>query len=127
MTRAHAGRCCRPSTSEEDGFHAGLGLLPGRVVKFTSAEGLKIPHMGWNTLSIRREVPLLRGFESGPSVYFVHSYHAAPENRDDVIAESDYPGPFAAIVGRDNLVACQFHPEKSQRAGLAMYANFAGQ
>lgn len=111
--------------SEEGGEHAGLGLLPGRVVRFQPAEGLKIPHMGWNTLRIRRPVPLLRGLEGEPSVYFVHSYHAAPSNPDDVIAESDYPGPFAAIVGRDNLVACQFHPEKSQAVGLAMYANFA--
>jgi glutamine amidotransferase len=111
--------------SEEDGLHAGLGLLPGRVVKFVSAEGLKIPHMGWNRLRICRVVPLLDGFDHGPYVYFVHSYHAAPSNPGDIIAESDYPGPFAAIVGRDNLVACQFHPEKSQKAGLAMYANFA--
>lgn len=113
--------------SEEDGLHAGLALLPGRVVKFASAQGLKIPHMGWNTLRLLRDVPLLRGFDRGPSVYFVHSYHAAPSDPADVIAESDYPGPFAAIVGRDNLVACQFHPEKSQAAGLAMYANFAKQ
>lgn len=111
--------------SEEDGLHEGLGLLPGRVVRFASAEGLKIPHMGWNSLIFRRGVPLLEGLESGTSVYFVHSYHAAPANPDDVIAEADYPSPFAAIVGRGNLIACQFHPEKSQGAGLAMYANFA--
>ena len=111
--------------SEEDGLHKGLGLLPGRVVRFASSEGLKIPHMGWNELTIRRPIPLLKGLESGTSVYFVHSYFATPANPADVVAESEYPAPFAAIVGRDNLVACQFHPEKSQRAGLAMYANFA--
>ncbi|MDB5351594.1 MAG: imidazole glycerol phosphate synthase, glutamine amidotransferase subunit [Planctomycetota bacterium] len=111
--------------SDEDGLHAGLALLPGRVRKFASAEGLKIPHMGWNSLRIVRDIPLLGGFKSGPSVYFVHSYYASPTNPDHVIAEADYPGPFAAIVGRDNLVACQFHPEKSQKAGLAIYANFA--
>ncbi len=111
--------------SEEDGDHTGLGLLPGRVVRFASAEGLKIPHMGWNSLRVVRPVPLLEGMESGTSVYFVHSYHAAPTEASDVIAVADYPGPFAAIVGRDNLIACQFHPEKSQKAGLAMYANFA--
>ena len=111
--------------SEEDGEHAGLGLLPGRVVRFRDAPGIKVPHMGWNTLRIRRPSPLLEGVGPEPSVYFVHSYHAAPGRPEDVIAESDHPGPFAAMVGRDNLVACQFHPEKSQRVGLAMYANFA--
>ena len=112
--------------SEEDGEHAGLGLLPGRVVRFEAAPGIKIPHMGWNTLRVLRPSPLLAGLESPPpSVYFVHSYHAAPTDPNDVIAESDHPGPFAAVVGRDNLMACQFHPEKSQRVGLAMYANFA--
>ncbi len=111
--------------SEEDGEHEGLGLLPGRVVRFAPAPGLKVPHMGWNTLRVRRPAPILKGLEPGPSVYFVHSYHAVPANPDDVAAESDHPHPFAAMVWRDNLMACQFHPEKSQRVGLAMYANFA--
>lgn len=110
--------------SEEDGEHRGLGLLPGRVVRFPNRPGLKVPHMGWNTLNPRRDAPLLRGLPPDPSVYFVHSYHAVPEREDDVIAEADYAGPFAAIVGRENLMACQFHPEKSQRVGLRMYANF---
>mgnify|MGYP005820329591 CR=1 FL=1 len=112
--------------SEEDGEHVGLGLLPGRVVRFRPVPGLPIPHMGWNTLRIRREVPMLTGLGPDPSVYFVHSYHAVPARADDVIAEADYPDPFAAVVGRDNLLACQFHPEKSQKVGLAMYARFAG-
>jgi glutamine amidotransferase len=111
--------------SEEDGLHEGLGLLPGRVVRFESMPGLKIPHMGWNTLKVRRPTPLLKGVGSSPSVYFVHSYRAIPEHSDDIAAEADYPTPFAAMVRRDNLMACQFHPEKSQRVGLAMYANFA--
>jgi glutamine amidotransferase len=111
--------------SEEDGLHAGLGLLPGRVVRFAAAEGLKIPHMGWNTLQIRKHAPMLRGLEPDPSVYFVHSYYAVPANPEDIAAEADYPSPFAAMVWRDNLTACQFHPEKSQRVGLAMYRNFA--
>jgi len=111
--------------SFEDGEHKGLGLLPGRVVRFTPHPGLKVPHMGWNTLRIRRPVPLLKGLGPEPSVYFVHSYHAAPARPDDVAAEADYPDPFPAIVWRENLMACQFHPEKSQRVGLAMYANFA--
>jgi glutamine amidotransferase len=111
--------------SEEDGLHQGLGLFPGRIVRFKPAPGLKIPHMGWNTLRVRRPAPLLDGIGPNPSVYFVHSYYAAPERPDDVCAEADYPEPFAAMVWRDNLTACQFHPEKSQRVGLAMYANFA--
>ncbi len=111
--------------SEEDGEHAGLGLIPGRIVRFASRTGLKIPHMGWNELTIRRPVPLLDSVGPNPSVYFVHSYYAAPANPAHVIAESEYPDPFAAVVGRENLVACQFHPEKSQAVGLRMYANFA--
>jgi glutamine amidotransferase len=111
--------------SLEDGEHGGLGLLPGRVVRFAERPGLKIPHMGWNTLRIRQPVPLLKGLGSEPSVYFVHSYHAKPDRPGDIAAEADYPDPFAALVWRDNLMACQFHPEKSQQAGLTMYANFA--
>ncbi len=112
--------------SLEDGDHVGLGLLPGRVVRFTARPGLKIPHMGWNTLKVCRPAPLLAGLPPDPSVYFVHSYHASPDNPDDVAAYADYPDPFPAVVWRDNLVACQFHPEKSQTIGLAMYANFVG-
>jgi imidazole glycerol-phosphate synthase subunit HisH len=111
--------------SEEDGEHRGLGLIPGRVVRFDPEAGLKIPHMGWNTLRVRQPSPLLEGLEANPSVYFVHSYYARPDNPEHVIAESDHPRPFAAMVGVENLTATQFHPEKSQRVGLAMYANFA--
>jgi glutamine amidotransferase len=111
--------------SFEDGEHTGLGLLPGRIVRFASHPGLKIPHMGWNTLRVRRPVPLLEGLGPDPSVYFVHSYRAFPDQPEDVAAEADYPDPFPAFVRRENLMACQFHPEKSQRVGLAMYANFA--
>jgi imidazole glycerol-phosphate synthase subunit HisH len=110
--------------SEEDGEHTGLRLLPGRVVRFAARPGLKIPHMGWNTLTIRRPAPLLAGLPPSPSVYFVHSYHAVAENPQDVAAFAEYPDPFAAVVWRDNLTACQFHPEKSQSIGLGMYANF---
>ncbi len=112
--------------SFEDGEHAGLGLMPGRIVRFAPRPGLKIPHMGWNTLRIRRPCPLLAGLEESPSVYFVHSYHAETDDRDVVAAEADYPDPFPAVVWRENLMACQFHPEKSQQIGLAMYANFVG-
>jgi glutamine amidotransferase len=110
--------------SYEDGEHIGLGLMRGSVVRFKREPGLKIPHMGWNTLQICRPAPLLAGLRPEPWVYFVHSYHAVPENPDDVAAFAEYSEPFAAVVWRDNLVACQFHPEKSQAVGLAMYANF---
>jgi imidazole glycerol-phosphate synthase subunit HisH len=80
--------------------------------------------MGWNTLEFRRPAPLLAGLADSPSVYFVHSYYARPEDPEVVAARADYPDPFAAVVWRDNLTACQFHPEKSQEVGLAMYANF---
>ncbi len=111
--------------SEEDGEHEGLGLIPGRVVRFPGTDGLKVPHMGWNTLQVRRNAPILAGIGDSPSVYFVHSYYAKPANPQDTAAEADYPDPFCAVVWKDNLMACQFHPEKSQRVGLAMYANFA--
>jgi imidazole glycerol-phosphate synthase subunit HisH len=112
-------------TSYEDGEHKGFGLLKGTVDRFAARPGLKIPHMGWNTLRVLKPVPLLAGLGPDISVYFVHSYHAVPANREDVSAEADYSGAFPAIVWRENLMACQFHPEKSQSAGLAMYANFA--
>lgn len=111
--------------SEEDGLHEGLGLLPGRVVRFPSRSGFKVPHMGWNTLRILREAPILRGLGAEPYVYFVHSYHAIPADPADIAAVADYPEPFAACVWRENLMACQFHPEKSQAVGLTMYDNFA--
>lgn len=111
--------------SEEDGEHEGLGLLPGRIVRFEASHGLKVPHMGWNSLETRRPAPILRGLEPDPYVYFVHSYHAVAGDEQDVAAVASYPDPFAAIVWRDNLMACQFHPEKSQKLGLQMYANFA--
>lgn len=113
------------TTGFEGGVHKGLGLIPGDVVRFVSRPGLKIPHMGWNTLTIRRRIPLLEGIGPNPSVYFVHSYHAVVEHGEDVAAVTDYPGPFPSIINHANLTACQFHPEKSQRVGLAMYANFA--
>src|SRR5262249_30163591 len=110
--------------SLEDGEFAGLGLIPGRVVRFAPRPGLKVPHMGWNTLRIRRRCPLFAGLDESPSVYFVHSYHAETNDQAVIAAEADYPEPFPAAVWRENLMACQFHPEKSQQVGLAMYANF---
>jgi glutamine amidotransferase len=107
--------------SEEHGLFQGLGLLPGRVRRFD--DSLTVPHMGWNELHPHQEHPLLEGIEDGAHVYFVHSYFCdAP--RDVTIASSDYGRDFAAIVGRDNVLGVQFHPEKSQQVGLRMVANF---
>jgi imidazole glycerol-phosphate synthase subunit HisH len=103
----------------------GLGWLTGEVVAIEPADpGLKIPHMGWNELMRHRSHPLLEGIEDGAHAYFVHSYHFRVGDEGHLIAVTDYGGPIAAVVGRDNLAGTQFHPEKSQRAGLQLIANF---
>lgn len=120
--------------SEEDAPNTGLSLLAGDVIRFQEDAGngrrIKVPHMGWNTLAWTRDDPLLAGLVPGDpasaSVYFVHSYHVRPADPAVTLATADYPVPFTAIVRRDNLWATQFHPEKSQRVGLRMLANFAG-
>jgi glutamine amidotransferase len=112
--------------SHEDGTHDGLGRFAGDVVHFDRVLGLKIPHMGWNTLRlVRPDCPLFAGLPPEPAVYFVHSYYAAPVGWECVSAEADYPTPFCAAVWRKNVFATQFHPEKSQDVGLAMLRNFA--
>ena len=106
----------------------GLGWIPGEVDRIAPSDpDLKIPHMGWNTLNERRHHPLLDGIALGPDGlhgYFVHSYHLNTANRDCLVADADYGGPVTAIVARDTAVGTQFHPEKSQRLGLALIANF---
>lgn len=106
----------------------GFGWIPGDVVEMTPDDPeLKIPQIGWNTLDLKREHPLFEGITTGSEglhAYFVHSYHLAAENAGDVIATADYGGPMTAFVGRDNMVGAQFHPEKSQKLGLALIANF---
>ncbi|GIO14893.1 imidazole glycerol phosphate synthase subunit HisH [Cohnella xylanilytica] len=109
--------------SEEHGKHEGLGLLPGRVVRFRG--DYKVPHMGWNELTFERESPLFEGLAPG-HVYFVHSYHALPERREDLLATTDYHRPVTAIVGRGSLYGMQFHPEKSGDLGMALLRNFVG-
>ncbi len=111
--------------SYEDGEYAGLNLFPGEVVRFVDVPGLKVPHMGWNQLRIRRPAPLLRDVPDGSAVYFVHSYYAAPKNPGLVATETDYPAPFTSAIWHENVFATQFHPEKSQRVGLTMLRNFA--
>jgi glutamine amidotransferase len=106
----------------------GLGWIAGDVVKIApNDEHLKVPHMGWNTLDIVNEHPMLDKVplgEKGLHAYFVHSYHLAATNEANVVARSDYGGPVTAIVARDTAIGTQFHPEKSQRFGLAFIANF---
>jgi imidazole glycerol-phosphate synthase subunit HisH len=106
----------------------GLGWIPGEVDRIAPKDpDLKIPHMGWNTLSLQREHPLLKDIAVGPRGlhgYFVHSYHLNVADRHDLVAEADYGGPVTAMVARETYAGTQFHPEKSQRLGLALIANF---
>ena len=96
--------------------------MPGRVVRF-GVDGLKVPHIGWNELSVVREHPVLGGLD-GEAFYFVHSYYPEPEDTHDLIGETEYGRRFCSAAGRENLLAVQFHPEKSSRAGLKLYENF---
>ena len=106
----------------------GFGWIPGDVVEMTPGDAnLKIPQIGWNTLDLKSPHPLFDGIPTGPNglhAYFVHSYHLAAKNPADVLATADYGGPITAFVGRDNMAGAQFHPEKSQKLGLALIANF---
>jgi imidazole glycerol-phosphate synthase subunit HisH len=110
--------------SEESPGVEGLGIFPGRVVKFDVGP-LKVPHMGWNDLDLARPHPVFDGL-SGEAFYFVHSYYPEPEEPSDLLGVSDYGVAFCAAAGRENLVAVQFHPEKSSLVGLKLYENFLG-
>lgn len=113
---------------EERGETRGLGWIPGRVVALDpEARRLKVPHMGWNTLQKAGDHPVLDGLpfgEDGLHAYFLHSYHLLPTEPADLLATADYGGPVSAIVGRDTVIGTQFHPEKSQKLGIALLANF---
>lgn len=103
----------------------GLGWMPGEVVAIAPNDpGLKIPHMGWNQLELHSHHPVFAGVPAGTHVYFVHSFEFRPAEASDLVASADYGGPVVAAVGRDNLIGTQFHPEKSQAAGLRLIANF---
>ena len=106
----------------------GLGWIPGEVIRIAPADAaLKIPHMGWNTLDMRKPHPLLNEIPLGSDglhAYFVHCYELKTAQPGDLVAQAEYGGPLTAIVGRDNMVGTQFHPEKSQRLGLRLIANF---
>jgi glutamine amidotransferase len=113
------------TTSHEDGEYRGLDLFPGEVVRFPDVPGLKVPHMGWNHLRVRRPAPCLADLPDGAAVYFVHSYYVLPRDPALVATETDYPAPFASSVWHENVFATQFHPEKSQRVGLGILHKFA--
>ena len=109
----------------EDGEFEGLGIVPGKVSKFKLPPDLKIPHMGWNQLSTRSENnPLLKDVSSQAWFYFVHSYYVAPADDSWTAGRTDYGGEFVSMVWKDNVFATQFHPEKSQSAGLQLLQNF---
>jgi imidazole glycerol-phosphate synthase subunit HisH len=111
----------------EDGVHEGLGVFRGKCVRFDvdTTMNLKVPHMGWNQLNIRRPAPIFRGLPADAGVYFVHSYHVVPEDESLIATTTDYGRPFVSSIWRDNVMATQFHPEKSQAVGLKILENFA--
>ena len=121
------------SESEEFGLHKGLDLLPGRVRRFADdmpnlappGGRLKVPHMGWNRIRVERPVPILAGLPESPYFYFVHSYYVEPADPDVTAGTTEYGIRFTSMIWRDNLFATQFHPEKSQAAGLRLLENFA--
>ena len=111
--------------SEEAPGVEGLGILKGKICRIPNAEGLKIPHMGWNSLHLENNGRLFKGIEDDPYVYFVHSYYLQAEEPEIVKAVTDYSTTIHASVEKDNVFACQFHPEKSSRYGLKILENFA--
>ena len=108
--------------SSEEGSMPCLSVVPGRVKRFPNS--VKTPHMGWNEVNFERDHPVLEGVESGSYFYFVHSYYADPEDQSLVLGTTDYASQFCSVIARDNLVATQFHPEKSGALGLRLYENF---
>lgn len=111
----------------EDGEHECLHVLKGKCIRFDvdTTLGLKVPHMGWNQLEVKRRSPLVKDLPAGSSVYFVHSYYVVPDEEQVIATVTDYGRPFVSSVWRDNVVATQFHPEKSQKVGLKILENFS--
>jgi glutamine amidotransferase len=111
----------------EDGEHEGLGIFGGACVRFDvdRTMNLKVPHMGWNQLQFKNPSPLFNGLPEGSSVYFVHSYHVVPQDESIIASTTDYGRPFVSSIRKANVMATQFHPEKSQKVGLEILRNFA--
>ena len=114
-------------SSEETPGVAGLGILKGKIVRIPEGPGLKIPHMGWNSLNVREGASLFKGLEKEPYVYFVHSYYLQAKDPKIVAATAEYGVAIHASVEKENVFACQFHPEKSSKTGLAILKNFLAQ
>ncbi len=112
--------------SEEFGLHKGLGIIPGKVRRFAADPVLKVPHMGWNQAAVQRACPVFAGIPDGANWYFVHSYFVDPVETQIAATTTTYGIPFVSSIWKDNVVACQFHPEKSQSAGLQLIKNFGG-
>ena len=110
--------------SEEFGTHKGLGIIPGKVRRFEIDPTLKVPHMGWNQVNIQRPCPLFEGIGDGANWYFVHSYFVDPRDKQIAATMTIYGIPFVSSIWKDNILACQFHPEKSQAVGLQLIKNF---
>jgi glutamine amidotransferase len=111
--------------SYEDGEWEGVGVVPGKVVRFEDQPGLKIPHMGWNQLETVGQPKLLDGIPGDSYFYFVHSYYVVPEDESVIAARTDHGEKFVSMIARDNMFATQFHPEKSQQVGLKLLKNFS--
>ena len=109
---------------EEFGNHKGLGIISGKVIRFKLPKSYKIPHMGWNRIQKKKSAPLLADIEDNSYFYFVHSYHVVPEDRNIIATTTDYGKEFVSSIVKDNLFACQFHPEKSQTVGLKVIKAF---
>ncbi len=111
----------------EEGELPGLGWITAETVRFrfdSKQTGLKVPHMGWNTVTMRREGTLFSGMHPNPRFYFVHSFHVVAHNPDDVVATTDYGYEFASVLQQGHIMAAQFHPEKSHKFGMKLYKNF---
>ena len=114
------------SESEEFGNHRGMDVLKGRVRRLDPPRSFKVPHMGWNQVRIKKKQDILEGIEEDSAFYFVHSYYVVPEDPGIICTETEYGFSFASCIIKDNIFACQFHPEKSQTVGLRLLRNFAG-
>jgi glutamine amidotransferase len=112
------------SRSDEGGETEGLGLIPGEVRQLDPGADLRVPHIGWNEVDPARDSPLFHDIPAGTDFYFVHSYHVVCDHASDVLARTEYGGPIASAIGRDNVFGVQFHPEKSQKAGFRLLRNF---